>query len=77
VAAVSVDTVLGEFRRPHGGFEFEGRLGEVAVVLDADEAPAAAALAQRVTDYRIVRATAWDTRFSDHAPVVADYSLGN
>lgn len=49
MAAVSVETVLGEFRRPHGGFEFEGRLGEVAVVLDADEAPAAAALAQRVS----------------------------
>ena len=34
------------------------------------------ALAERVTDYRIVRAPSWDTRWSDHAPVVADYSLG-
>ena len=29
-----------------------------------------------VADYRIVRAPSWDTRWSDHAPVVADYTLG-
>ncbi len=34
------------------------------------------ALAERVTDYRVVRAPSWDTRWSDHAPVVADYTLG-
>lgn len=34
------------------------------------------ALAERVTDYRIVRAPSWDTRWSDHAPVVVDYTLG-
>ena len=33
------------------------------------------ALAERVTDYRVVRAPSWDTRWSDHAPVVADYAL--
>lgn len=32
-------------------------------------------LAERVTDYRIVRAPSWDTRWSDHAPVVADYAF--
>lgn len=37
---------------------------------------ASPALAQRVTDYRVVRAPSWDTRWSDHAPVVADYALG-
>ena len=31
------------------------------------------ALAERVVDYRVVRAPSWDTRWSDHAPVVADY----
>lgn len=31
------------------------------------------ALAERVVDYRVVRARSWDTRWSDHAPVVADY----
>lgn len=30
-------------------------------------------LAERVVDYRVVRAPSWDTRWSDHAPVVADY----
>ncbi|MCU4671370.1 exodeoxyribonuclease III [Microbacterium fluvii] len=33
-------------------------------------------LARRVVDYRVVRAPSWDTRWSDHAPVVADYTLG-
>jgi len=48
MTATSVNTVLGELRRPPGGFEFEGRLGAVAVVLDVDEENAAA-LAQRVS----------------------------
>jgi hypothetical protein len=48
MATSSVTTVLGEFRRPHGGFEFQGRLGDVEVVLDTDDADAAATLAQRV-----------------------------
>jgi len=34
-------------------------------------------LATRATDYRVVRAPSWDTRWSDHAPVVADYTLGS
>ncbi|WP_186336972.1 exodeoxyribonuclease III [Microbacterium sp. SLBN-146] len=33
-------------------------------------------LADRVSSYRVVRAPSWDTRWSDHAPVVADYALG-
>ncbi|WP_454141060.1 exodeoxyribonuclease III [Microbacterium lacticum] len=33
------------------------------------------ALAERVVDYRVVRAPSWDTRWSDHAPVIADYAL--
>jgi len=48
MAALSVKTVLGEFRRPNEGSEFQGQLGDVAVVLDADE-EYAAALAQRVS----------------------------
>lgn len=27
-------------------------------------------------DYRVVRAPSWDTRWSDHAPVVVDYDIG-
>ena len=34
-------------------------------------------MAERVTDYRVVRAPSWDTRWSDHAPVVADYAFGD
>jgi len=32
-------------------------------------------LAAKVVDVKIDRATAWDTRWSDHAPLVVDYSL--
>ncbi len=35
------------------------------------------ALAERVTAYRVDRAPSWDTRWSDHAPVVVDYALGH
>ncbi|WP_168916346.1 exodeoxyribonuclease III [Microcella flavibacter] len=33
------------------------------------------ALAERVVDYRVDRAASYDTRWSDHAPVVVDYSI--
>jgi len=33
-------------------------------------------LAERVRDYRVARAAAYDQRWSDHAPVVVDYELG-
>ena len=34
------------------------------------------ALADRVTDYRVARAAAYAERWSDHAPVIVDYTLG-
>jgi hypothetical protein len=45
----AVSTVLGEFRRPGGRGDFEGRLGDVVVVLDVHDGDAAAALADRVS----------------------------
>ena len=36
---------------------------------------ASPALAARVTDYRVARAEAYALRWSDHAPVVADYAF--
>jgi exodeoxyribonuclease III len=33
-------------------------------------------LAERATGYHVARAPSWDTRWSDHAPVVADYEFG-
>ncbi|GAA3631503.1 exodeoxyribonuclease III [Microbacterium awajiense] len=33
-------------------------------------------LAARASGYSVVRAPSWDTRWSDHAPVVADYRVG-
>jgi exodeoxyribonuclease-3 len=36
---------------------------------------ASPALAATARDYRIDRASAWDTRWSDHAPVIVDYHL--
>ncbi|MDQ1204294.1 exodeoxyribonuclease-3 [Microbacterium sp. SORGH_AS 862] len=35
------------------------------------------ALATRVADYRVARAASYAERWSDHAPVVADYRLGD
>lgn len=32
------------------------------------------ALAERVTAYHVARAAAYDQRWSDHAPVVVDYT---
>lgn len=32
-------------------------------------------LAERVIDYRVVRAPSYDTRWTDHSPVIADYSF--
>lgn len=37
---------------------------------------ASPALADRASGYQIARAASWDTRWSDHAPVIADYALG-
>lgn len=34
-------------------------------------------LAARASGYHVVRAASWDTRWSDHAPVVVDYALGD
>ena len=49
MATLSVSTVLGEFQRPNEGYEFQGRIGDVTVRLDALDADGAAALAQRVS----------------------------
>lgn len=37
---------------------------------------ASPALADRASGYQIARAASWDSRWSDHAPVIADYALG-
>jgi exodeoxyribonuclease-3 len=37
---------------------------------------ASPALADRVTDYRVARAATYAERWSDHAPVIVDYTLG-
>ena len=34
-------------------------------------------LAAPATNYQVVRAPSWDTRWSDHSPVVADYAIGS
>src|SRR6478752_4125617 len=34
------------------------------------------ALAERVTHYEVIRAPSWSTRWSDHSPVIADYTIG-
>ncbi|GAA1927212.1 exodeoxyribonuclease III [Microbacterium aoyamense] len=66
----------GEVDGPYSWWSNRGKAFDNDTGWRIDYHLATAGLAQRVTDYRIVRASAWDTRFSDHAPVVADYTLG-
>ncbi|WP_439591610.1 exodeoxyribonuclease III [Microbacterium sp.] len=66
----------GEVDGPYSWWSNRGKAFDNDTGWRIDYHLATPALAERVTDYRIVRASAWDTRFSDHAPVVADYTLG-
>ncbi|MGC5169189.1 exodeoxyribonuclease III [Micromonospora sp. DT81.3] len=66
----------GEVDGPYTWWSSRGKAFDTDTGWRIDYHLATAALAQRLTDYRVVRAPSWDTRWSDHAPVVADYTLG-
>lgn len=66
----------GEVDGPYTWWAMRGRAFDNDTGWRIDYHLATPALAERVTDYRIVRAPSWDTRWSDHAPVVVDYTLG-
>ncbi len=66
----------GEVDGPYTWWSMLGRAFDNDTGWRIDYHLATPALAERVTDYRVVRAPSWDTRWSDHAPVVVDYALG-
>ncbi|MET0735147.1 MAG: exodeoxyribonuclease III [Microbacterium sp.] len=66
----------GEIDGPYTWWSNRGKAFDNDAGWRIDYHLATPALADRVTDYRVVRAPSWDTRWSDHAPVLADYTLG-
>lgn len=66
----------GDIDGPYTWWSMRGRAYDNDTGWRIDYHLATPELADRVTDYRVVRAPSWDTRWSDHAPVVVDYTLG-
>ncbi|TFV83843.1 exodeoxyribonuclease III [Microbacterium sp. dk485] len=67
----------GDVDGPYTWWSMRGRAFDNDTGWRIDYHLATPALAERVVDYRVVRAASWDTRWSDHAPVIADYTLGH
>ncbi|WP_029146454.1 exodeoxyribonuclease III [Microbacterium luticocti] len=66
----------GDVDGPYTWWAMRGRAFDNDTGWRIDYHVATPALAERVRDYRIDRAESWDTRWSDHAPVVVDYAVG-
>lgn len=66
----------GEADGPYTWWSMRGRAFDTDTGWRIDYHLATPALAAAASGYHVVRAGSWDTRFSDHAPVVADYALG-
>ena len=65
----------GEVDGPYSWWSSRGQAFDNDTGWRIDYHAATPALAERVRDYWIGRAPSWDTRWSDHAPVVVDYAL--
>lgn len=65
----------GEVDGPYTWWSQRGQAFDTDTGWRLDYHLATPALAATVSDYAIDRATAWDTRWSDHAPVVVDYAI--
>lgn len=65
----------GEVDGPYSWWSNRGKAFDTDTGWRIDYHLASPTLAERVVDYRVVRAPSWDTRWSDHAPVVADYAF--
>ena len=66
----------GEVDGPYTWWSMRGKAFDNDTGWRIDYHLATAELASRVTNYSIARAASWGERWSDHAPVVADYALG-
>ena len=67
--------VHGEVEGPYSWWSWRGKAFDNDTGWRIDYHLANAPLAATVTDYRIDRAPSYDTRWSDHAPVIADYDI--
>ena len=65
----------GEVDGPYTWWSQRGQAFDTDTGWRIDYHMATPALAATVTNYAIDRASAWDTRWSDHAPVVVDYTI--
>ncbi|RWZ46316.1 exodeoxyribonuclease III [Labedella phragmitis] len=65
----------GEVEGPYTWWSQRGKAFDTDTGWRLDYHMASPALAATVTSYAIDRASAWDTRWSDHAPVVVDYAI--
>lgn len=66
----------GEVDGPYTWWSSRGKAFDNDTGWRIDYHLATPALADRASGYRVVRAPSWDTRWSDHAPVLVDYALG-
>jgi exodeoxyribonuclease-3 len=66
----------GDVDGPYTWWSMRGRAFDNDSGWRIDYHLATPALAARASGYQVVRAPSWDTRWSDHAPVVADYAIG-
>lgn len=65
----------GDVDGPYTWWSQRGRAFDTDTGWRIDYQLATPALAATVTHYEVAKASAWDTRWSDHAPVVVDYAL--
>jgi len=66
----------GEIDGPYTWWSSRGKAFDNDTGWRIDYHLATPALADRASNYQVIRAPSWDTRWSDHAPVVVDYSIG-
>jgi exodeoxyribonuclease-3 len=64
----------GEVDGPYTWWSMRGQAFDNDTGWRIDYHLATPALAERVEDYRVARAAAYDQRWSDHAPVIVDYA---
>jgi exodeoxyribonuclease III len=65
----------GEVDGPYSWWSYRGKAFDTDTGWRIDYQLATPDIANTLSDYRIDRAPTYDTRWSDHAPVVATYAL--
>ena len=68
--------LVGEQEGPYTWWSMRGRAFDTDTGWRIDYQYASPAMAQAASSVSVVRAAAWDQRWSDHAPLVVDYTLG-